>query len=248
MLVCQPPSGCRPTGEICRRDSDCCGSPGMPGGNGSVTCSKHNVNDPYGRCDNGNACRPAGAVCKLATSSCNAENNCCAGNVNQNPTVCQQDLLGIPRCLITGDAGACDAGPSRAGQPCASSADCCGLACVPNPNATDGGVGDGGSAFICGTACVPRAGACTSNADCCTGLPCTIPPGGSSGLCGGQLVDGVVVILPDGGAPTGPDGGVIIGGEGGVCALAGQQCTTSSDCCRGLTCNPATLRCESFIR
>ena len=85
VLICQPPSGCRPTGEICRVDADCCGSPGLPGGNGSVRCSK-SAGEPVGRCDNGNACRGAGAVCKLATTSCNAENNCCAGNVNQDPT------------------------------------------------------------------------------------------------------------------------------------------------------------------
>ncbi len=84
VLVCQPPSGCHPTGEVCVTDSDCCGAPGVPGGNGSVKCSK-SAGEPTGRCDNGQACRPAGAVCKLATTSCNAENNCCAGNVNQDP-------------------------------------------------------------------------------------------------------------------------------------------------------------------
>ena len=77
-------------------------------------------------------CRPSGAVCKLAISSCNAENNCCAGNVNQNALACQQDILGIPRCTAVGNCA--DAG-SQQGKSCASSADCCGLPCVPNPTA-----------------------------------------------------------------------------------------------------------------
>jgi hypothetical protein len=109
VLVCQPPSGCRPTGEVCRTDADCCGFRGQQGVTGVGNCSKANPTDAVGRCDNGNACRPAGAVCKLATTSCNAENNCCSGNVNQNPFVCQQDILGIPRCTLAGESCA-DAG------------------------------------------------------------------------------------------------------------------------------------------
>jgi hypothetical protein len=248
VTVCQPPSGCRPTGEICRQDSDCCGFGGVQNVTGVGTCSKANPTDRYGRCDNGNACRPAGAICKLnkqvwGNDSCNAENNCCSGNVNQNPFVCMRDALGIPRCTISGTA--CTDGGSRAGQACASTADCCGLACVPNPS-FDGGTGDAAAPpFYCGTACVPASGACTSNADCCPGLPCVIPPGGSSGLCGGQLTDGGGVIYPDGGLLG---DGSVTSGDAGTCSFAGQQCTTSTDCCRGLTCNPNTLRCESFIR
>ncbi len=211
VLVCQPPSGCRPTGEVCLSDADCCGSAGVPGGNGSVKCSK-GAGEPVGRCDNGNACRPAGAVCKLATGSCNAENNCCAGNVNQDPSVCQQDILGIPRCTGVGDCT--DAG-SLAGQPCATSADCCGLPCLPN----DGG-GDGGSPFVCGgSTCVPSGGACTTDADCCAGLPCKAPPGSTQGVCGPPPV------IPDAGYDGGPD-----------CALYGQVCTVSADCCNGVPC------------
>lgn len=209
VLVCQPPSGCHPTGEVCVDDSDCCGAPGVPGGNGSGMCSKA-AGEPTGRCDNGNACRPAGAVCKLATSSCNAENNCCAGNVNIDPSVCQQDLLGIPRCTGVGD---CDDAGSKAGEPCASSADCCGLPCLPNDAA-----GDGDSPFICGgSSCVPANGACTTDADCCSGIPCIAAPGSTKGTCGpGQ---------PDSGTDSGPG-----------CALYGQDCSTNSDCCNGVPC------------
>jgi hypothetical protein len=214
VLVCQPPSGCRPTGEVCREDADCCGSPGLPGGNGSVRCSK-GPGEPVGRCDNGNACRPAGAVCKLATSSCNAENNCCAGNVNQNPEVCQQDLLGIPRC--TG-AGSCAESGSRAGQACSNSADCCGLPCLPNA----------GGGYVCGgTTCVPSNGACTTDADCCSGLPCRALPGSTQGVCG-------AVDIPDSGY------------DAGNCAFYGQTCTTGSDCCNNVPCNNG--RCVQIVQ
>jgi hypothetical protein len=211
VYVCQPASGCRPTGDICTKDSDCCGSTGMPGGNGSVKCSK-GAGQKVGRCDNGQGCRPAGAVCKLASTSCNAENHCCAGNVNTDPTVCQQDLLGVPRC--TGVGGCGDAG-SMAGKACASSADCCGLPCLPNAN---------GTGFVCGTTCVKAGGDCSSNADCCAGLPCTLDPGSSKGYCGYPPT-------PDAGTDSGPPPQ-----DGGTCALLGQTCTQNSDCCNGVPC------------
>ena len=228
IFVCQPPSGCRPTGEACRDDSDCCGSPGMPGGNGSVHCSKA-PGEPVGRCDNGNACRPAGAVCKLATSSCNAENNCCAGNVNLVPTACQQDLLGIPRCTGVGDCA--DAG-DLTGHECATSADCCGLPCVPNSDPN-------GPPFVCGDSCVPFGAACTTDADCCAGIPCILEPGSTQGVCGQEIV------LPDGGATDGaPTDGPAADApapdaqaDGGTpCALYGQACKVDADCCNDVPC------------
>jgi hypothetical protein len=174
-----------------------------------VKCSK-GAGEPVGRCDNGNACRPAGAVCKLATSSCNAENNCCAGNVNNDPTVCQQDLLGIPRCTGVGD---CTEAGSQAGKPCATSADCCGLPCLPGPD------GDGGTGYFCGAGCVQSGNTCTTDADCCSGLPCKLPPGSTKGTCG------TIIQIPD----AGTDAGL-------PCAYYGQECSTASDCCNGVPC------------
>lgn len=224
VMICQPPSGCRPTGEACQSDADCCGSEGMPGGNGSVTCSK-NDGQPVGRCDNGQACRPAGAICKLATTSCNAENNCCAGNVNQDPLVCQLDLLGIPRCTGVGSCDP-DAG-SYAGKDCATSADCCGLPCVPNPDAN-------GAPFLCGGSCVPAGGACSTDADCCAGLPCNRPAGSSVGICGYQEQDGGV---PEGGVPeAGTDAELPDTGTPDSCAYVGQECTVNADCCNNIPC------------
>jgi hypothetical protein len=165
-LVCQPPSGCKPTGELCREDADCCGGPGQPDSESNVRCQKEPGFD-VGRCDNGNSCSPAGAICRLQDLECNANANCCAGNVLQFDT-CAQDNLGIPRCLQA--EVDCTANPPAPGTPCATSADCCGLPCVPVP----------GSEFelVCGAACQPEGFTCTNNADCCAGLPCV------DGFCG----------------------------------------------------------------
>jgi hypothetical protein len=224
VLVCQPPSGCRPTGEVCGTDSDCCGFGGIQGQTGTGKCSKALASDPVGRCDNGNACRPAGAICKLATMSCNAENDCCAGNAQLNPYVCQQDILGIPRCTMKGES--CADGGSRAGQACASSADCCGLSCAPNPSFTTGG---SMPPFVCGGVCVGSGGACTTGADCCPGLPCVAPPGSSRGQCG-TPPEGDSGIIPPG------DGAVVDTGVPPSCAQYGQVCMTTSDCCNAVPC------------
>ena len=170
VLICQPPSGCRPTGELCTQDGDCCGSAGLPdGATTDVMCRKEPGN-PVGRCDNGNSCAAAGMICRLDTTSCNATANCCAGNVHQFDT-CHLDNLGIPRCGVAVD---CSNPQAQVGMACASSADCCGLPCTPNGTGT----------FVCGGSCVVQGGTCTTAADCCAGLPCNVPPGSSSGTCG----------------------------------------------------------------
>jgi hypothetical protein len=232
LLVCQPPSGCRPTGEICSTDADCCGFGGIQGQTGTGSCNKANATDPVGRCGNGNSCRPAGAVCKLASLSCNAENNCCSGQVQQNPFACQQDILGIPRCTMLGQP--CNDGGSKAGQSCASSADCCGLACVPNPAFTaDAGM----PPFVCGGQCAGSGGTCTTAADCCPGLPCTMPPGSTRGTCGFPPSGDAGPPPPVDGSSTDaeiPD----VWSDGGkpICAEYGQVCTTGADCCNSVPC------------
>jgi hypothetical protein len=80
-------------------------------------------------------------------------------------------------------------------------------------------------------------GTCTSHADCCTGLPCVIPTGAAVGTCGSP---------PTGvDAGGGTDGGGADGGDGGApptCALYGQTCTKSADCCDGVPCTGGTCR------
>ncbi len=168
VLVCQPPSGCKPTGEVCDSDNDCCGSAGNPdGAMANVRCRKE-PGYAYGRCDNGNTCAAAGMICRLSTNSCNASANCCAGNVNQFDT-CHQDNLGIPRC---GAAVDCTNPQAQVGMHCATSTDCCGLPCTPNASGM----------LVCGGTCVAQGGTCTNSVDCCSGLPCTIV--GGAGTCG----------------------------------------------------------------
>ncbi len=232
--ICQPASGCRPTGEICVTSLDCCGSATLPDGTLSeVTCARANPADVVGKCDNGKRCSPAGSICKLATTSCNATDRCCSGTVQQNPLRCQQDALGVPRCLI-GAIDCTTAPPPPAGTACASSADCCGNPCTPNP----------AGGFMCGDvgSCVPVAGACTTHADCCPGTPCVFAPGSSSGRCGGVLLpDGGVVPVPDAGVAPDGGGGTDAGGPPG-CALYGQVCTLSGDCCDGVPCTGGRCR------
>jgi hypothetical protein len=213
VLICQPPSGCHPTGETCREDLDCCGSATRPDGDSAgITCSK-TADNAIGRCDGGNACTPAGGICRLQEIQCSANANCCAGNVLQNNT-CKQDNLGIPRCLAA--EVDCTDPAMYVGQSCATSADCCNLPCVPNPA--------GDPPFVCGgEECVPVQGACTNNADCCSGSPCFIPPGSTSGICGDP--------------PPGGEGGAGGGGPGSTCADYGQTCLTNDDCCGAVPCS-----------
>lgn len=230
--VCQPASGCHPTGELCRADSDCCGWAGSATAgiqvDGPVHCSKSSATQEFGRCDNGGSCREPGSICKPADYQCSAENNCCehpdfpSSYCNSNPeNCCRRDALGIPRCLVK--PGDCTA-PIPAGTVCATSADCCGKPCVNNQ---------------CSGACVPSAGECTTTADCCAGLPCTIPAGASKGYCGGGLLpDGGVT--PDGGTIPPTDGGTTA--DGGACALFGQACEASGDCCNSVPCTNGTCR------
>lgn len=235
VAVCQPESGCRIPGNICMKDADCCGALGAPGsekggpgGKAVDTRCTIAAGATVGRCDNGNACEAAGAVCKLDGISCSTSTTCCAGNSQQFPT-CKQDALGIPRCTALSNYDCTVSGPPPAGTGCASSADCCGNPCVPNP-------AGGQPAFICGTpgSCVPSSGACTTTADCCTGLPCAIPPGAAKGVCGGTL-------LPDGGVSNPPpDGGTTVTQDGGVCALYGQRCMSPGDCCSNVPCTNGT--------
>jgi hypothetical protein len=256
VLVCQPASGCHVVGDLCTKDSDCCGSAGLPGGSGTpVTC---NITPPntVGVCRNPQGCKPDGDVCKLSTMSCNASCDCCSGNCNNQDT-CHLDSVGVPRC----SGATC----VPAGGSCASSANCCGgLPCVPNPNGTP--------PYICyQNSCVPACGPCAINADCCVGETCVVPPGSTMGTCGpcSPPPDGGVDSGPDSGTDAGPDSGTDAGPDSGtdagpdsgtdagpdsgtdagmdsgVCALYGQQCMTDADCCNAVPCSGLNGPCQT---
>ncbi|HVJ94131.1 MAG TPA: hypothetical protein VM580_30290, partial [Labilithrix sp.] len=178
-----------------------------------------------------NQCSPPGAVCKIDKEACGVNNRCCepvefadGGKVPSNfcqnnpDNCCGKDALGIPRCRA--NFLECDK-PLPPNTVCASSADCCGNPCIDNKCAT--------------TECAPRGSACTIAADCCAGLPCTIPAGSTDGVCGGS-------VLPDGGVT---DAGTSTPGnlpDGGTCALYGQLCSGNADCCSGVPCTSGRCR------
>ncbi len=223
--VCQPASGCRVNGDLCRKDSDCCGAAGtgLPG-DGNVTC-EIDTGKAIGICRNPKSCNPQGNVCHYKEDNgytctvSSARNDCCAAVGNSG--VCQLDVLGIPRCNGLGTT--CIAG----GGTCSSAMDCCNqMPCVPdgtgllrcyNPPGTgvDGGVP---------SSCVPAGGPCSINGDCCKGSTCIQQQGSTQGICGTPTPP-----------PAGPDAGTIDASAPG-CAQYGQVCTSMADCCNGITC------------
>jgi hypothetical protein len=214
--ICQPAEGCHIDGDLCRKDSDCCGAAGsgLPG-DGNVHCEIQ-AGQTLGICRNPTGCNPEGNVCHYQNYTCSissARNDCC-GALGAN-TDCTLDVVGVPRCHTIGTCRAI-------GQTCSYSGDCCNNApCVPNASGT----------LVCGaSACSPSAGPCTSTADCCNGLNCIVPLGSTNGTCG------AVTPPPtsDAGSPPSVDGG------GVACAQYGQACTQSSDCCNGVPCTVGT--------
>ncbi|HEY3352310.1 MAG TPA: hypothetical protein VGQ83_03610 [Polyangia bacterium] len=225
--VCQVASGCRVVGEICRADGDCCGAPGSGRpGDGNVHCELDPLSDPpIGLCRNPTGCDPEGDICGLGVS---ARHDCC-DCLPPKINCCKPDGAGVPRCY-GGSTGDCPNGYTGvepccipAGDQCTFSAECCGSApCVPDAQGVLrclGGQPDGGPV------CVPAGGVCTSSSDCCVGIPCQIQPGAPTGICE----------LPP---PPQSDGGVDGGQDDAapVCALPGQSCAASADCCYGFPC------------
>jgi hypothetical protein len=228
VVICQPPSGCRPAGELCQRDTDCCGGDddaGLPGSNSSNSfCDRGNPDDVFGRCVS-QACTPQGDVCQLNGGLCSEStqlpSNCCPTNANpSNPNwergECEFDDLGIPRCDGFADDYCIEEGGS-----CSHSGDCCdNRPCVPDPN--------DGNRLKCGeNDCMQTDEGCTNNADCCDGLICFIAAGEVFGTCGGMPGTG-------GTSGSGGTGGTTgTGGSGGMntCQAYGQDCEVDADCC-----------------
>jgi hypothetical protein len=71
---------------------------------------------------------------------------------------------------------------------------------------------------VCGAKCVDTGGACTTNTDCCSGLPCNIPGGQSQGTCGTT--------------------------QG--CSAYGQSCDANNPCCENLMCG-TDGKCDGVI-
>jgi hypothetical protein len=224
--VCQPASGCRVNGDLCRKDSDCCGAAGtgLPG-DGNVVCDIE-VGKLVGICRNPRSCNPQGNVCHYKDYTCSvssARNDCCAAVGNSG--VCQLDLFGVPRCNGLGTT--CRQG----GETCSSMMDCCNqMPCVSDAK---GGLHCWGSPGIDGgvpSKCVPSGGSCSVNADCCVGTTCIQPVGSTQGVCGIPVPP--PSLRNDAGPPVTP-----IDASAPGCAEYGQVCTTTADCCNGVACN-----------
>ena len=222
--VCQPASGCRVNGDLCRKDSDCCGAAGtgLPG-DGNVVC-QIDSGKALGICRNPKSCNPQGNVCHFKDYTCSissARNDCCAGVGNSG--VCQIDTLGVPRCNGLGTT--CRQG----GETCSSAMDCCNqMPCVPDGTGLlrcyvpPASTVDGGAT----SSCVPSGGPCSINGDCCIGSTCVQPMGSTQGICGN--------IVPP--TLTPPADAGTLDASTLVCAEYGQTCTSSADCCNGIPC------------
>jgi hypothetical protein len=237
--ICQPASGCHVQGDLCRKDSDCCGgdaTSGLPGA-GLVKCEPDPVyggrigscgGPKAGNCPNGvetckNSCNPEGNICHYKdTSVCAGDttskrNDCCA--CISGKECCKLDSTGIPRCnALT----AC----VPAGGNCSFSDECCNhLPCVPD--AVTG-------KLTCGSTCVPQGRACTTNADCCIGTLCEVTPGALAGVC--IIPTPPPVVIPDGGTVE-PDAAAALDvAPPPVCAYFGQGCSLTVTCCGGIPC------------
>jgi hypothetical protein len=204
VMICQPAEGCHVTGDLCRRDTDCCGyaGSGLPG-DGNVTCDKPAGSD-IGVCRNPLSCNPEGNICHYKSPAvCGtsaARDDCCDG-LGAHSGVCRPDKFGVPRCY---GGEPCH----KTGDTCADSSDCCdGTPCVPDPSGI----------LRCGAGpCVPTSGACSVDADCCPGGTCYRPTGSVTGTCKPYV-------------PPPSDAGV--DAPPPTCSLYGQTCTTDSDCC-----------------
>lgn len=221
--VCQPASGCRVNGGLCRKDSDCCGAAGtgLPG-EGNVECQIE-VGKVVGICRNPRSCNPQGNVCHYKDYTCSvssARNDCCAAVGNSG--VCQLDKFGVPRCNGLGDT--C----RRGGETCSSMADCCNdMPCVPDATGVLRCYGTTGIDGGVPSKCVPFGGPCSVNGDCCVGTTCIQPIGTTQGTCGIPSQPPTTKPGLDAGAPDTSQPG---------CAQYGQTCTSAAECCNGVPC------------
>jgi hypothetical protein len=193
--TCSVPSGTNcPNPAVCTNPNDpgCSNSTCIPEGD---VCHCTQYDPKTGICvTSGGTPLPSGC----SVNSVNA--NCC-GATGASKMACRLDKVGVPRCFT---ATACVA----TGGSCATSADCCGNVCLPDPNGH----------YVCGaTTCVPTGGKCSATSDCCPGEGnvCIIPAGQTTGVCGN---------------PTPPPAD---GGMPPQCSHAGQNCSTTQQCCAG---------------
>jgi hypothetical protein len=141
---CAPSKGCRPIGDRCAKDPDCC-TPGMgacgPDETGTLRCLGPGGSEP--------SCLGAGSACALSEQ-------CCAGR-------CLPDSTGALAC-----GGAC----APLGAACNGDEDCCAGACLGPADrsvcAVIGAATGGPTCTPAGQACDPMAATCCANTVCST--------------------------------------------------------------------------------
>jgi hypothetical protein len=161
------------TANVCQfRDQCCGGAPCVPDASGVLHC----VAAPA-------ACKPAGTSCDGEGDATCCAPNSCLFDATAGGDICKVDSTA---CTATGDGCADDSECcSRVclvdacvdcvpnGSTCATGAECCSGSCDAETSE-------------CVPACQAELGQCTGDADCCSGLVCTIAPGATSGTCGSQ--------------------------------------------------------------
>lgn len=232
--ICTAPPACNPPGDPCgvTFTENCCN-----GGSLVCKYDSTGLKRCYGGCPNDNCSTcPTGydpddpACCIAAGGVCQFKDQCCNGlpclpdpldgKLKCTAPTCKPP--GTP-CSGAGDTSCCEgscqsiegggyicltAPPPPDGGPtckandlaCTSGGECCSTYCLA--------AGDGGFTCQPPPLCQPQDGICLTNADCCSGLSCSIPAGQTSGLCK----------------------------PGATCPAAGQTCSPTQACCPGLLC------------
>lgn len=152
--ICQFLSGCRPFGEVCTEDFQCCA--GTVNTNVPPICLPPDPSvDNVRRCENPPGCVDPGEMCAAGGSG--ASNNCCVAKSRG----CTPTGLGVSRCndCDLSDPACC----LDVGEECEFSEQCCnGKPCIPDMNGIP----------RCASNCASEGALCTAHGDCCLGLMC----------------------------------------------------------------------------
>jgi hypothetical protein len=201
--VCQFLGGCRPTGEICTADWQCCSDIHYTGescpesfGDG-VGCVAHGTVEGLSTCADQQAQTGPKEPGELCGDSAGDEvHMCCHG--------CEQTTVGVWRCEGEGDVCVPDDGA------CRSASDCCSGICSPFLDEETGE-----TVLRCGP-CVPAGGLCTTHGDCCN-FVCT------DGVCGESDPEDPVCV-PLGAGPCAQTSDCCNGDDPNIACL-GDVCT-----------------------
>jgi hypothetical protein len=155
--TCQFLGGCRPTGEICSDDWQCCSDIHWTGGqcnpngspNNGTGCVAHSSVDGLSTCSDQitqTGPKEPGEICRESDGVTNVH-DCCFE--------CTPSPFGVWRC--GGQSDIC----LDNDEPCRTSEDCCSGVCSPHQDSTTGEI-----VLLCGP-CVEAGGFCTTDIDCC---------------------------------------------------------------------------------